>query len=235
MTISIARAAVATVWPELLAPPVSPTQAPRVEILMMRISGILPAMLAIAACARVDDSVWPTILLGFYVGAGRRVLQIRSDDPAYGLSRATTTITIRLEGDRRHPADLHRSARRSNTSTSASRATAIRPQQRQRQRFRLTPARAGVVRRGLSAAADTVYRYLRQSRRRATANRRHHHHLELPCAGAHCPGSAHLFPPQRDRQQVRLRRGSAVQMSVGLRIVAPSTSASARNSAIPTP
>ena len=37
-------------------------------------------------------------------------------------------------------------------------------------------------------------------------------------AGANCLASAHRFPPQRDRQQVRLRSGSAVQSSVGLRI-----------------
>jgi hypothetical protein len=54
------------------------------EILMKRISGILPAMLAIAACA-VSTTASADDLLGFYAGVGLGYSTIRSDDPAYGL------------------------------------------------------------------------------------------------------------------------------------------------------
>jgi hypothetical protein len=54
------------------------------EISMKRISGVLRAILAIAACA-VSTTALADEPLGFYVGAGLGYSTIRSDDPAYGL------------------------------------------------------------------------------------------------------------------------------------------------------
>ena len=51
---------------------------------MKRISGALPAFLAIAACA-VSTTALADDPLGFYLGAGLGYSTLRSDDPAYGL------------------------------------------------------------------------------------------------------------------------------------------------------
>ncbi len=51
---------------------------------MKRISGALPAIIAIAACA-MSTTALADEPLGFYAGAGLGYSTIRSDDPAYGL------------------------------------------------------------------------------------------------------------------------------------------------------